>query len=139
VGNAVKDVKRKPTNKSDVYSLAMVIVEVRFPCGSTGYPGSDHFSLQLATGKMPFPDYTDHNVAIIISKGKRPPKPTRFEAPGITSGVWKIAKQCWHEKEKERLEAKAVLQFLENLFHSGGCTRNACSCLPWEVIDLGSG
>jgi len=117
----------------------MVIVEVCLPCGGAGYPGSDHFPLQLATGKMPFPDYTDHNVAIIISKGKRPSKPIRFEAPGITAGVWKIAKQCWDEKEKERPEARAVLQFLENLFHSGRCTRNACSCLPWEVIDLGSG
>jgi len=116
VGNAVKDVKRKPTNKSDVYSLSMVIVE-------------------LATGKMPFPDYTDHNVTIMISKGKRPSKPSRFEAPGISSGVWKVAKKCWHEKPKERLESREILQHLENLFHAGGCTHDACSCLPWEVID----
>ena len=129
--------KRKPTNKSDMYSLAMVIVEVCLPRGGAGYPGSDYLPLQLATGKMPFPDYTDHNVAIIISKGRRPSKPMRFEALGITAGVWKIAKQCWDEKEKERPEARAVLQSLENLFHSGRCTRNACSCLPWEVIDLG--
>jgi serine/threonine protein kinase len=106
VGNAVKDVKRKPMDKSDVYSLSMVIVEVWLLCGSTGYSGSDRSPLQLATGRMPYPDYTDHNVTIAISKGKRPSKPTRFEAPGITSRVWKVARKCWHKRAKERLEAK---------------------------------
>ena len=135
VGNAVKDVKRKPTNKSDMYSLSMVIVEVCIPCGSMEYPGSDRFPLQLATGHMPFPDHTDHNVTLMISKGKRPSKPSRFEAPGMTAGVWKIAKKCWSEKAKERLEADAVLQRLQSVNKNGGCTHEACSCLPWELID----
>ena len=87
---------------------------------------------------MPFPDYQDHNIPVIILKGKRPSKPDSFEGPGISSGVWKIAKQCWSEKEKERLETDAVLQALETLFHSGVCNRSACTCSPWEMIDLGS-
>jgi len=77
---------------------------------------------------MPFPDYTDHNVAIIIAKGKRPQKPTRFEAPGITPAVWKIAEKCWHQKAKERPEAKVVLQCLEDLANTGKCTHET---YPW--------
>lgn len=38
--NAIKDVKRKLTKKSDVYYLSMVIVEVRMFRGSMEYPGS---------------------------------------------------------------------------------------------------
>jgi hypothetical protein len=64
---------------------------------------------------MPFPEDTDPNVTIMIAKGKRPPKPRRFDAPGITPAVWKIAKRCWHERANERPEVNAVLQDLENL------------------------
>ena len=91
---------------------------------------------QLATGKMPFPDYTDHNVAIIISKGRRPPKPVHFEAPGITPAVWKIAEKCWHQKARERPQAKVVLECLENLANPGEYTHETCSCLLWGLIDL---
>ena len=84
---------------------------------------------------MPFPEFTDPNVTILISKGKRPSKPRRFEAPGMTPAVWKVAKKCWHEKARERPEVNAVLQSLENMANIGGCTHEACSCLPWEVID----
>jgi len=113
----------------------MVIVEVRLLCGNTGYPSSDHFPLQLATGKIPFPNYTPHSVSILISKGKRPSKPTRFKAPGITLVVWKIAGKCWHQKAKERPEAKVILQCLEDLANPGECTHETCSFLPRELID----
>jgi len=68
---------------------------------------------------MPFPEYTDHSVSIIISKGKRPSKPTRFEVSGMTLAVWKIAEKCWRQKAKGRPEAKVVLQYLENLVNPG--------------------
>ena len=79
---------------------------------------------------MPLPEYTDHSIAIMIMKGKRPPKPARFEAPGITPAVWKIAKKCWHQKAKERPEAKVVLQCLENLANPGECTHKTCPYFP---------
>jgi len=128
------DVNQKPTDKSDVYSLSMVIVEVCLLCGSTGYPGSDHFPLQLATGKMPFPDYTDHNVLCLISKGKRPQKPPRFEASGITLAVWRVAEKCWRQKAKERPEVKVVLQWLENLANPG----ERMLLFPWKLSNLWS-
>ena len=135
VGGVVRIEKRKPTNKSDVYSLSMVIVEARLLLECMIHSDFDYFCSQLATGKMPFPESTDPNVTILISKGKRPSKPRRFDAPGMTPAVWKIAKKCWHEKAKERPEVNSVLQYLENMANTGGCTHTACSCLEWELID----
>lgn len=113
----------------------MVIVEVCTP-RNYGIPGSDHLSLQLATGKMPFPEHLDYSVVVMILKGKRPPKPSHFETPEITPAVWEIAKKCWHEKAKERPEAKDVLQCLENLANPGGYIYEAYFYLPWKLIDL---
>ena len=83
---------------------------------------------------MPFPDKTDANVTILVFRGERPPKPRRFEAPGITPAVWKVAEKCWREKVKERPEVNTVLQDLENIANTGGCNRGVCSCPEWEVI-----
>ena len=99
-------------------------------------PGSNRLHFQLATGKMPFPGSTDANVTILVFQGKRPPKPRRFEIPGVTPAVWKIAEKCWREKAKDRPEVNTVLQGLETIAHTGGCTHSACICLPWEVVDL---
>ncbi|KAF9643164.1 kinase-like protein [Thelephora ganbajun] len=107
--------EREPTTMSDIYSLSMVIVE-------------------LVTGKMPFPEYTDHNVIVMISEGKRPSKPRHFDAPGMTPMIWKIAQKCWHEKANERPEVDAVLQSLEVLANSGG--KHGADLRPTEELDL---
>ncbi|KAF9647956.1 kinase-like protein [Thelephora ganbajun] len=114
---AVRVEKKKPTNKSDIYSLSMVIVE-------------------LVTGKIPFPDSSDPRVIIMISKGNRPPKPLQFDAPGMTPAVWKIAQKCWHQKAMERPEVKVVLQYLECPPNHGMCVHRVCSCPEREITDL---
>ena len=113
----------------------MVIVEVRLFSESTICSGSDHFRSQLVTGKMPFPEFTNPNVSTLISKGRRPPKPLRFQAPGITPAVWKIAEKCWHQKANERPEVNAILQHLEGLANPGTCAHEV-PCLEWETTDL---
>ncbi|KAF9644933.1 kinase-like protein [Thelephora ganbajun] len=87
------------TKKSDVFSLSMIIVE-------------------LTTGKVPFPDTGYSNVKVLISRNKRPPEPLRFNAPGMTPAVWKIAQECWHQRAEERPEVNVVLQDLEKLTNS---------------------
>ena len=106
----------------------MIIVEARMFSESMTRPGSNRLSFQLTTGKMPFPERTDPNVTILVFQGKRPSKPRRFEAPGITPEIWKIAEKCWHQKAKERPEVKTVLQDLENIVNAGGCTHSASVC-----------
>jgi len=110
-------------------------------CGGMLYAGSKQFLLQLVTREIPFPDYTDGNAATMVSRGKRPRKPSSFVAPGMTTAVWKIAEKCWHQEAKERLEVNAVLQCLESLANvrmsnSGVCAREECSFLESGVIDL---
>ena len=83
---------------------------------------------------MPFPESTDLNVTILISEGKRPSKPRRFDAPGMTPAIWKIAEKCWHENAKKRPEVNVVLRRLENLANTGVCARETYSCLVWEIL-----
>ena len=106
----------------------MVIVEVCLFSESMIHLGSDHFRSQLVTGNMPFPECMDHNVINLMLKGKRPPKPRRFEAPGMTPAVWRIAEKCWHENAKERPEVNVVLQYLEGLANPGVYAHDA-ACL----------
>ena len=93
------------------------------------YTGSDHLPpfLQLATEKVPFPELSMSHVYGAVLKKKRPLKPARFKAPGITPRVWKLAKKCWHQKPEKRPEANAVLQDLETLLQSNVCTRRTCA------------
>ena len=116
----------------------MVIVEVCLFSKSAIHPGSDYICFQLVTGRMPFPEFTDPNVTVLISKGKRPPMPRSFDAPGITPAVWKIATKCWHEKANKRPEVNAVLRSLENLADPGPgmYTLMTYSYLEWDIIDL---
>ncbi|KAF9789402.1 kinase-like domain-containing protein, partial [Thelephora terrestris] len=88
--------KNKPTKKSDVYSYSM-----------------------LVTGQVPFADSTEYNVVSIVLKGKRPPKPRRFDAPGTSEAVWKVAQKCWHGKAHKRPEVKEALQYLNDIKHGG--------------------
>jgi len=117
--NHIRGPGSKPTNKSDVYSLSMVITEVCLFYESTMCPGSDRFCFQLATGKIPFPEYEDFKIPVLVLKGKRPLKPRSFAAPGMTPAVWKITKKCWNEIPKERPEADTVLRYLQDIAHKG--------------------
>ncbi|KAF9789406.1 kinase-like domain-containing protein [Thelephora terrestris] len=99
-GEASKVENKKATNKSDIYSYSMVVVE-------------------LVTGSVPFPDSTDYSVIHMVTKGKRPPEPRLFDAPGASTEVWKIAKKCWHGQADKRPEAVEVLQYLGNILNTG--------------------
>jgi len=119
VTNLAKVEKGRPTSKSDVYSLSMVIVEAR-PFSKTAiFPGSDWFCFQLMSKNVPYTGIDEGTVIrrILLSQG--PLKPHTFEVPGMTPAVWKIAKRCWHRKVEKRPELDTVLQYLENLANPG--------------------
>ena len=136
VENDMRGLRETMTKQADIYSLSMIIVEVCMLCGSTAMQVLTT-PLQLATGKIPFPDHTMFTLSMAIMKGKRPSKPDHFDAPGITPGVWKIAKKCWRQNPEERPEANVVLQDLENLLQPNPCTRDACACPEWELVNRG--
>ncbi|KAF9789407.1 kinase-like domain-containing protein [Thelephora terrestris] len=114
-GEVAKVKNTKATNKSDVYSYSMVVVE-------------------LVTGSVPFPDSTDYNIIHMVTKGKRPPKPPRFDAPGTSKAVWEVAKKCWHGTADKRPEAVQVLQCLNGIKNGGERTHGECSILGSEKL-----
>ena len=84
---------------------------------------------------MPFPERGHYEVITLVSKGKRPSKPHRFDIPGMTLAVWEVAEKCWRQKARERPEANTVLGYLEDLANSGMYTREAYSHLEGETAD----
>ncbi|KAF9642617.1 kinase-like protein [Thelephora ganbajun] len=87
--------KRTPTVKSDIYALSMVIIE-------------------LYTGNVPFACRQDPTVILMVTRGKRPPKPASAKALGLTPAVWELAKRCWHKKPAKRPDTPEILAHLEN-------------------------
>jgi hypothetical protein len=83
---------------------------------------------------MPFPEFTDLTVTVMVSGGKRPPKPRNFDAPGMSPAIWKVAKKCWHQIAQERPEVNIVIKHLENLVNPGlgAYTHETCSYLEWR-------
>ena len=69
---------------------------------------------------MPFSGYTDRDVTVMVSRGERPSKPRRFEAPGITPEVWSIAERCWHKRAEKRPSSEAVLRNLQQITSRNG-------------------
>ena len=78
------------------------------------------------TGEVPFPKRGEYEVATMVSNGKRPSKPRRFNATGMTPAVWKIAEKCWRQKAEKRPEVSTVLKYLEDLAKPGMYAREAC-------------
>ena len=107
------------TYESDMYSLSMIIVEVRVLWGVC-YHWSQFFPFQLATGKLPFPEFASpYHVHSLVLQGERPSKPHRIEAPGFTPEVWRVAEMCWHEKPNKRPTVHTVLRYLEDIVNAG--------------------
>jgi len=82
----------RPNQKSDIYSFAMVAIEV-------------------FTGKVPFPDMPNTKVIIITSQGRRPKKPEDAQYLGLSDSVWNMIKRCWHEKPDQRPTTSEVVVF----------------------------
>ena len=89
-----------PTISSDVYSLAMVIVEA-------------------FTGKVPFPNLVNTVVVVVVSKGGRPQKPLDCEHLGLGRAVWKLTEGCWNQKPDKRPDVANVLRRFQAIVSAG--------------------
>ena len=70
----------------------------------------------------------------MVSSGKRPQRPRRFDAPEITQEGWALAERCWNGSAEERPEVVAVLQDLKQIVGSGEFTQELHSYSRWELI-----
>ncbi|KAF9789414.1 kinase-like domain-containing protein [Thelephora terrestris] len=79
------------TFKSDTYSLAMVTIEI-------------------FTGRLPFDEYHEHQVILLLAEDKRPDKPVH---PQFTPKLWSLTNKCWAKNPKRRPNIIEVLRELE--------------------------
>ena len=84
---------KRPTIKSDVWSMAMVVIEV-------------------ATGQAPFSHLrSEYHVVDQVAKKTRPERP-----PGniwISDDLWEIMSRCWSAKPSARPDIAEVLERLQ--------------------------
>jgi len=100
----------RPTKMSDVYSLAMVVIEVKFSRCAQSPISQSSKNLQIFTGRHPFDLYSDEQVILLLAEGLRPDKPVHEQ---FTPKMWSLTKKCWNKDPNKRPEVSEVLRELE--------------------------
>ena len=109
----ILDGRGKYSKEGDIFSLAMVTVEV--PHGRSAHWALTHFdsvSTQIFTGTFPFEDSLPSATALAILDGKRPPQPSH---PTFTNLLWRLTQRCWNQEAHLRPQVSEVLQVLRSL------------------------
>lgn len=105
--------ERPVTEASDVYSFAMIIVEVPVsPFVLSNVPTNGP---KMFTGRPPFYDSTPTTVIIDVLSGCRPERPTD---PNLTDDLWNITNQCWNHDARRRPRIAEVVVQLRTAFPS---------------------
>jgi len=100
----------RPTTKSDIYALGMVVYEV-------------------LSGKTPFPRCTG---AVVIQKtmgGEHPQRPEGERGAWFKDGIWEMLELCWKRARDDRPSLENILQCLE------GATRPSRSPSPTPTVN----
>lgn len=63
---------------------------------------------KVFTGQIPFPDFTDANIIVLVSGGGRPKKPLDSEKLGLEPAVWELAEDCWNQDRAKRPDITEV-------------------------------
>ena len=105
--------KRTPSMEADVFSFAMVMVEVC--CDYSAYRTiltSFLFyfgTTKVFTGNVPFNNDTSVETMVAIMSGERPPRPTH---EALTNGLWGLMQRCWAGDPQERPQISEVLEVI---------------------------
>jgi len=89
-----QDVNR-PTEASDIWALAMVMVEV-------------------LGGHVPFHEFRNEVVIFKVMAGVRPERPTNA---AMTDEIWEMVHSCWNEDPTKRPKISEVLDCLQRTAH----------------------
>ena len=103
----ILDRERPVTKESDVYSFAMVAIEVwaRY-LTLLGCIAHRH---KAFTGKAPFYDSTPTSAAVGVLSGNRPGRPAH---PSVTDDLWNMIKRCWNREPERRPDISQVVSCL---------------------------
>jgi len=87
---------RESSTASDVYSFAMVVMEI-------------------FTGNRPFQEFPhDPTVIVKVMRGGRPIRPKQ-----LSDRLWELVEMCWRQDGTQRPPISEVLDFLEKIPHGG--------------------
>jgi len=84
------------SRESDVYSWAMVVIEVWAP---HFYRARHSWVQKVFTGKVPFHNRIAATVAVDVLSGDRPDRPID---PSLTDDLWDLTKHCWNHDPQRR-------------------------------------
>jgi len=95
------------SKEADVFSFAMVMIEVRYELVICVDHWFNDISLsQVFTGAAPFGDRTPQKAMEAIVNGERPPRPTHS---AFTDKLWILMQRCWHQDPRMRPRALELL------------------------------
>jgi len=112
----VLDRERPVSKESDVYSFAMVVIEVL--ARNASLLGCTTNLYKAFTGKAPFHDDTPTTVAVGVLSGKRPERPAH---PNFTDDLWDLIKRCWNREPERRPDISQVILCLQTTSFRRGC------------------
>lgn len=95
---------------SDIYSFAMVVIEVSRARSQYRRNNNNIFG-KIFTGRAPFHGYSEEAVIIRVIEGKRPDRPTA-EDLGLTDAIWDLVEMCWQVKLEKRPTVSYALRYL---------------------------
>ena len=98
------------TKESDVFSFAMVMIEV---CGDRPITyRRPHSLVKVFTGEIPFKRAPSSEVVMRLAGGERPGRPTH---PIFTDPLWELTQRCWGMPAQDRPKMEDVLEELSAL------------------------
>lgn len=119
----------RPTKRSDVYAMSMVMMEVcpastlllvSYLAGRGRTPPPtvwvrDHLLLpcsmtpiQVFTGRAPWGALNDSQISYKVTSGQRPARPFGAENRGLSNSVWDLIQSCWDGDRKTRPDVHIV-------------------------------
>ena len=106
--------EQNPTKESDIYSFAMVAIEVYVNGLKYVFFLLTVTALtQVLTGEVPFSsEKTNWMVLQAVLRGDRPSRP---EHPSCTDGLWELIQRCWDHEPHSRPDILEVLQTFSSI------------------------
>ena len=88
--------EQNPSKESDIYSFAMVMIEVYREQSETRVVSANYAApTQVLTGEVPFRnEKTNWMVLQAVLRGDRPSRPVH---PSCTDGLWALIQRCWDQ------------------------------------------
>ena len=121
------------TPEGDIYAFALTIYEVCDKyCGFRPLI----YTIQVLTGKTPFPGVLPAQLVFFVPGGLRPNKPANASAIGFSDSLWSFTERCWgHEKNSRPEVAEIVIHLAEAVASWHGLMP---PCKPAEDVEIGS-